>query len=141
MAHFHFVRQGEPKGLGHAVSLARQHVDSENFAVLLGDDVMDPSSGLLASMCKTSNDKSASVVALMPVPDDRISFYGCARVEEVEGSLVRITGVVEKPTPQDAGSNLAIMGRYVLTPHIFDALDEVKPGSGGEIQLTAEISL
>ena len=141
MADIHYVRQGEPKGLGHAVGVARQHVGDESFAVMLGDDIMDEHSTVLADMVAVHDTHGCSVVALKEVPRDEISFYGSARVEPVEAGLMRLEEVVEKPSPEDAPSNLAVMGRYIFTPQIFDVLEEVQPGKGGEIQLTDGIAL
>jgi UTP--glucose-1-phosphate uridylyltransferase len=144
MANLHYVRQGEPKGLGHAVSLAQQHVSDQPFVVMLGDEIFDPEFNFLLQIVQAAETRGSSVVALMPVPIEKIGSYGCARVEEVDGSdgdLVRIVELVEKPDPAEAPSNLAVVGRYVLDPQIFKALDEVKPGVGGEIQLTDALSL
>jgi len=135
LADLHYVRQGEPKGLGHAVAVARQHVGDEPFVVLLPDDIMETSE-VLGRMLDAHVTHGASVVALKEVAPHEISSYGCAAVESVDDGLVRITGVVEKPSPEDAPSNLAVMGRYVFTPDIFDFIDQVEPGKGGEIQLT-----
>jgi UTP--glucose-1-phosphate uridylyltransferase len=141
LADIHYVRQGEPLGLGHAVSVARKHVGDEPFCVLLGDDVMD-GAGLLRSMIDVHARYDRSVVALMEVPDEEISLYGCAAAHPgPEDGLVLIDGLVEKPAVADAPSNLAIMGRYLFTPDIFDAIAEVAPGRGGEIQLTDAIAL
>ena len=141
MADIHYRRQGEPKGLGHAVSQARQHVGNEAFVVLLGDDIMHENVRVLEEMLGVYERYGRSVVALKEVAQNEISSYGCARSEEVEEGLVRIMDIVEKPSPEDAPSNLAVMGRYVFTPEIFDALDRVEPGTGGEIQLTDAIGL
>lgn len=149
IADIHFVRQGEPLGLGHAVSVARKHVGDHPFAVLLGDDLMDQRARVLEEMMAAHLRTGSPVVAVRQVPIDEISAYGCIDPAELEAgasagaddSLVRIRGIVEKPTPADAPSDLAVMGRYVLTPDIFDALDEVTPGVGGEIQLTDAIAL
>jgi UTP--glucose-1-phosphate uridylyltransferase len=138
MADIHFVRQGEPRGLGHAVSVARQHVGDEPFVVLLGDDIMLDST-VLKSMLREYAKYGRSVLALKEFPREEISSYGCVRPERVDDDLVRILDIVEKPPPDEAPSNLAVMGRYVLTPEIFDMIDEVKPGKGGEIQLTDAI--
>lgn len=135
-ADIHYVRQGEPRGLGHAISIAHQHVGDEAFVVLLADDIMDPEEGVLEGMLAAFERHGRSVVALMEVDPADISHYGCARTEAVEPHLVRIEDLVEKPTTSEAPSNLAVMGRYVFTPDIFDALREVRPGAGGEIQLT-----
>jgi UTP--glucose-1-phosphate uridylyltransferase len=140
LADIHFVRQGEPLGLGHAVSVARKHVGDDPFVVMLGDDIMDEHSTVLTDMIKGFDEHGSSVVALMEVEPSSISAYGCAAVTDVQGPLCRITEVVEKPAPEVAPSNLAVMGRYLLTPEIFARLDETEPGVGGEIQLTDAIS-
>ncbi len=133
----HYVRQGDPKGLGHAVLCAQRHVGDEPFAVLLGDDLIDERDELLAEMIRVQQATGGSVVALMEVPREAISAYGSADVTAVEGeSFVQVHGLVEKPAPEDAPSNLAIIGRYVLHPAVFDVLHETGPGRGGEIQLT-----
>jgi UTP--glucose-1-phosphate uridylyltransferase len=141
LADIHYVRQGEPLGLGHAVSVARKHVGDEPFVVMLGDDLMD-GPGLLGSMIDVHERLGRSVVALMEVPGPEISFYGCAATSTgPEEGLVRIEGLVEKPAADEAPSNLAVMGRYLFTPSIFEALERVAPGRGGEIQLTDAIAL
>jgi UTP--glucose-1-phosphate uridylyltransferase len=140
MASIHYVRQGEPLGLGHAVSVARDHVGGEPFAVLLGDDMFHESSTVLQNMLTTYERHHRSVVALKEVEPAEISAYGCAAVEPVDDRLVRITGIVEKPRVADAPSNLAVIGRYVFSPEIFDVLEAVEPGKGGEIQLTDAIA-
>ena len=136
LADVHYVRQGDAKGLGHAVLVAAQHVGQEAFAVLLGDDLIDERDHLLEQMIAVQADKGGSVVALMEVPPESVSLYGCAAVADADGDVVRITDLVEKPAVEDAPSNLAIIGRYVLSPGIFDILRETPPGRGGEIQLT-----
>jgi UTP--glucose-1-phosphate uridylyltransferase len=141
MADIHYVRQGEPRGLGHAVSVARQHVGDEPFAVMLGDDIMAAGSTVLSDMVDIHERYGRSVVALKEFPRSEISAYGCALPEAVDDSLVRILDVVEKPAPEDAPSNLAVMGRYVFTPEIFDCLERIQPGAGGEMQLTDAIAL
>lgn len=141
MADIHYVRQSEPRGLGHAISKAAQHVGAEPFVVLLADDIMDPVEGVLESMLGAFERHGRSVVALSPVDPYEISSYGCAHVEPVEPNLVRIDDLVEKPSAAEAPSNLAVMGRYVFTPEIFAALEEVKPGTGGEIQLTDAVRI
>lgn len=143
LADVHFVRQGEPKGLGHAVLCARRHVGDEPFAVLLGDDLIDERDELLPQMLEVQRATGGSVVALLEVDPEQVHLYGCAAVEPADGvagtgeaDVVRITGLVEKPEPADAPSNLAIIGRYVLHPAVFDVLERTPPGRGGEIQLT-----
>jgi UTP--glucose-1-phosphate uridylyltransferase len=139
LANVHFVRQGQPKGLGHAVLCARHHVGDEPFAVLLGDDLIDERDPILPTMIALQQRTGGSVVALLEVDPEQVHLYGCAAVEPLEGDdpdQVRITGLVEKPDPADAPSNLAVIGRYVLHPAVFSVLDETEPGRGGEIQLT-----
>jgi UTP--glucose-1-phosphate uridylyltransferase len=135
LATIHYVRQGDPRGLGHAVLAAAQHVGAEPFAVLLGDDLIDPRDPLLEPMVQVQAREGGSVVALMEVPHESISLYGCAAVEG-SGDVVRITELVEKPPVDEAPSNLAIIGRYVLSPTVFEVLGRTPPGRGGEIQLT-----
>ncbi|MDQ0819790.1 UTP--glucose-1-phosphate uridylyltransferase [Arthrobacter sp. V4I6] len=133
----HYVRQGDPKGLGHAVLCARQHVGHEPFAVLLGDDLIDERDELLSTMMDVQARTGGSVVALIEVGPAEISAYGCADVSAIPGEdHVRVNGLVEKPDVADAPSNLAVIGRYVLHPAVFDVLEGTGPGRGGEIQLT-----
>lgn len=141
LAEVHYVRQGEPLGLGHAVATARQHISDEPFAVLLADDIMSENHPLLPSMLETYAENECSVLALMEVPPQDISLYGCVSFDEIEPGLIKVTGIVEKPDPEDAPSNLAVIGRYVFTPQIFGCLDRIKPGRNGELQLTDAISL
>ncbi|HUQ63437.1 MAG TPA: UTP--glucose-1-phosphate uridylyltransferase GalU [Acidimicrobiales bacterium] len=141
MADIHYVRQGEPRGLGHAVAAAREHVSGEPFAVLLGDDIMTDESTILEEMLSAYGRYGRSVVALKEFPLEEISSYGCVRSEPAGDDLVRILDIVEKPKPEDAPSNLAVMGRYIFTPEIFDMLERVEPGAGGEIQLTDAIGM
>ena len=140
IADIHYVRQGEPLGLGHAVSVARKHVGDNPFAVLLGDDIMDRRSTVLTDMIDTYDEYGRSVVALKEVSPEEISSYGSVKPEHVHDRLVKILDMVEKPQPAEAPSNLAVMGRYVFTPEIFTALEGVQPGVGGEIQLTDAIA-
>ena len=135
LADVHYVRQGDAKGLGHAVLAAAQHVGYEPFAVLLGDDLIDERDHLLEQMVAVQAEKGGSVIALMEVPHESIHLYGCAAVEG-SGDVVRITGLVEKPPADEAPSDLAIIGRYVLSPTVFDVLRRIPPGRGGEYQLT-----
>jgi UTP--glucose-1-phosphate uridylyltransferase len=138
LAAVHYVRQGDPRGLGHAVLCAAPHVGAEPFAVLLGDDLIDPRDPLLARMIEVQNNFGGSVVALIAVDPDQIHLYGCAATRPLDGEtdVVRVTDLVEKPAAESAPSNLAIIGRYVLAPEIFGVLRDTTPGRGGEIQLT-----
>lgn len=136
-----YVRQKEALGLGHAVLRSRELVGHEPLAVILSDDVIDSDVPALRQLLDVYEFYGASVVALMEVPGDAISAYGVVDAEPVshnggKGRLFRVRNMVEKPKPADAPSNLAIIGRYVLTPEIFDSIDSIEPGSGGEIQLT-----
>lgn len=141
MADIHYIRQRDPLGLGHAVSVAREHVGNEPFAVLLGDDLMVDDSRLLLSMIDIHARYGRSALALKKVPRERISAYGCVEAEPVHDGLVQVRSIVEKPEAADAPSDLAVIGRYVFTPEIFDALDRIQPGAGGELQLTDAIAL
>lgn len=137
LADIHLLRQGEPLGLGHAVLRAKKHVGDEPFAVMLGDDLIDDRDPLLTTMIEEQETRGATIIALMEVAPEHISMYGAAAVEPTDNpDVVRVTGLVEKPAPEDAPSNLAIIGRYVLQPEVFDILEDTKPGKGGEIQLT-----
>jgi UTP--glucose-1-phosphate uridylyltransferase len=141
MAAIHFVRQREPLGLGHAVSMAEAHVGDEPFVVFLGDDIMHEKSGVLAGMLAAHARYRGSILALKHVTPEEISSYGSVAAEPLEESLVRVHDLVEKPAPEEAPSDLGVMGRYVLTPAVFEAIGRTKPGSGGEIQLTDAIKL
>ncbi|TRV73766.1 UTP--glucose-1-phosphate uridylyltransferase GalU [Streptomyces sp. 130] len=142
LATMHYVRQGDPRGLGHAVLCAAPHVGDEPFAVLLGDDLIDPRDPLLTRMTEIQEREGGSVIALMEVPPSMIHQYGCAAVEPTaEADVVRVTGLVEKPEPADAPSNLAVIGRYVLDPAVFGILRRTEPGRGNEIQLTDALQL
>jgi UTP--glucose-1-phosphate uridylyltransferase len=137
LADMHYVRQGNPRGLGHAVLCAADHVGNAPFAVLLGDDLIDARDPLLSQMIDVQNRLGGSVVALIEVDPSQIYLYGCAAVEPTgEDGVVRVTDMVEKPDPSEAPSNYAVIGRYVLAPEIFDVLRKTPPGRGGEIQLT-----
>jgi UTP--glucose-1-phosphate uridylyltransferase len=138
LADVHYVRQGDPRGLGHAVLCAAQHVGDQPFAVLLGDDLIDARDTLLETMLGVRAERGGSVVALIEVPREQVHLYGCAALgaEPDDRGVAPVTGLVEKPAVQDAPSNLAVIGRYVLDPSVFDVLRETGPGRGGEIQLT-----
>jgi UTP--glucose-1-phosphate uridylyltransferase len=148
LADLHFALQSEPRGLGHAIGVAREHVAGEPFAVLLADDLMVDDAALLRRMLAVHADHGGVVLALMEVEASQIAAYGCAAVEPVAADaepddgvadVVRVLATVEKPRPDDAPSNLAVIGRYVFPPEIFGALDRTAPGVGGEIQITDAI--
>ncbi|HEX4770450.1 MAG TPA: UTP--glucose-1-phosphate uridylyltransferase GalU [Bryobacteraceae bacterium] len=141
LANISYVRQKEALGLGHAVLKGKDLVGEEPFAVVLSDDVIAAETPCIAQLIHVYSHFGASVLALMEVPKDQISAYGCVAAEPVANGrfgdrLYRIQDMVEKPKPEVAPSNLAIIGRYVLTPDIFGCLESIEPGSGGEIQLT-----
>jgi UTP--glucose-1-phosphate uridylyltransferase len=137
LADMHYVRQGDPRGLGHAVLRAHMHVGNQPFAVLLGDDLIDSRDVLLARMIEEQNKRECTVIALMEVDPSVAHMYGVASVEQTGSpDVVRVTDLVEKPEAGTAPSNYAIIGRYVLQPDIFDILENTAPGKGNEIQLT-----
>jgi len=137
----HYIRQRDPLGLGHAVSVAEPHVGGQPFACLLGDDIMTEDNPLIERMLAVHARYGRSVIAVKEVPREEISLYGCIEPDFVEDNLARVISIVEKPPPEDAPSTLAAIGRYVLTPEIFDALRRTEPGVGGEIQLTDAINI
>jgi len=144
LADIHYVRQKDPLGLGHAVSVARHHVGDEPFAVLLADDLMVDDGALLRRMLDVHDRYGRSCVALTEVSMDEISSYGCVEPDTKashDDGLIEVKRVIEKPARDEAPSNLAISGRYVFTPEIFDMLDRIQPGRGGELQLTDAIAL
>lgn len=136
LASFCYVRQKEPLGLGHAILVARALVGNEPFAVLLGDDIIDAEVPCLSQMISVFDKHRSSIIAVQQVPREETSSYGIIDHKPVEDSVYRIEDLVEKPTPDSAPSDLAIIGRYILTPEIFDALEQTLPDEGGEIQLT-----
>ena len=136
MANIFFVRQKETKGLGHAIGKAREFVGDEPFAVLLGDDVMMAEKPVLKQMIEASEKYNASAVGTQLVGDDMISRYSSLKVSPLEDRIMKVTDMNEKPTLDEKFSNYAILGRYVLTPAVFDLIDKTPPGHGGEIQLT-----
>jgi len=138
LANVHYLRQGDALGLGHAILKSRQHVGREPFAVLLGDNIFADHEALLRKLVEVHEATGASVVALEEVPASEVHKYGVATIEALgaDPDVVRISGLVEKPAPGTEPSRLAISGRYVLTPEIYDTLESTPPGAGGEIQLT-----
>ncbi|MET0424011.1 MAG: UTP--glucose-1-phosphate uridylyltransferase [Actinoplanes sp.] len=138
LADIYTVRQGEPLGLGHAVGTAASHVGDNPFAVLLGDEFVEEDKPLLPDMIDLQARTGGIVLAFMEVKPEETSRYGIASVEasDLGDDVVKVTGLVEKPSPAEAPSNLAVLGRYILPGSIFEAIADTKPGSGGEIQLT-----
>jgi UTP--glucose-1-phosphate uridylyltransferase len=139
LAKFFFVRQKEALGLGHAILCAKEFVGDDPFAVLLGDDIVDAEPPCLAQLLEVYQHYASPVLALKQVPMENISSYGCVRAEQLEGTVHQVIDLVEKPARSEAPSDLAIIGRYILTPRVFDFLERLEPGKGGEIQLTDAI--
>ncbi|WP_243288636.1 UTP--glucose-1-phosphate uridylyltransferase GalU [Geothrix terrae] len=141
LAQFAYVRQGEPLGLGHAVLCARHAVGDEPFALLLGDDVFDERDSALDALITAYHATGKSVVGVQEVPEDHVSRYGIVSAPRNHESVWDVTAIVEKPKPEDAPSRWAVVGRYVLEPRVFDHLAALKPGVGGEYQLTDALAL
>jgi UTP--glucose-1-phosphate uridylyltransferase len=135
-----YIRQAEPLGLGHAVLCAASVVGNEPFAVLLADDLIDADPPAMCRMAEIFAKEGSSLLGVEEVPRDQTQSYGIVTIDKMQGDTARMHSIVEKPRPAEAPSNLAVIGRYVLTPRVFDMLSEVVPGAGGEIQLTDGIS-
>jgi UTP--glucose-1-phosphate uridylyltransferase len=135
-----YIRQAEPLGLGHAVLCARPVVGDEPFAVLLADDLIDAQPPTIAAMAARFGKEGCSLLGVEEIPRERTASYGIVSPADAKAEVTQINGIVEKPAPKDAPSTLGVVGRYVLTPAIFDLLATARPGSGGEIQLTDAIS-
>ena len=136
LVNFSYVRQKEPLGLGHAILCAKHLVGDEPFAVLLGDDIIDSKVPALAQMIKIYKKYGTSILGIEEVPKDKTQHYGVIRPERIEDGVFRVLDLIEKPKPKEAPSNLAIIGRYILEPEIFDVLENTVPGKLGELQLT-----
>jgi UTP--glucose-1-phosphate uridylyltransferase len=136
MITIHSVRQKEQKGLGHAIYCARSFIGNEPFAVLLGDDIIHAETPVIKQMMKVYEEKETAVIGCKQVPETDVSKYGIIDYSRSEGDVYKIEAMVEKPAVEEAPSNLAILGRYIITPDIFNILDNTAPGKGGEIQLT-----
>src|SRR5690625_546882 len=140
MVDIHYIRQKEPKGLGHAVWCARKFIGNEPFAVLLGDDIVQSKTPCLKQMIEQFNRFKASIIGVQNVRDEEVSRYGIVDGKQIEDSFFQVRNLVEKPKQEKAPSNLAILGRYILSPKIFDILRKQEPGVGDEIQLTDAIA-
>jgi UTP--glucose-1-phosphate uridylyltransferase len=141
MAHIAYVRQGEARGLGDAVLTAKKLVDDEPFVLFLPDDVMMGTPPATQQLMKVFGEHHASVVAVEEVPEQEVSSYGIVAGEALDDRVTRLRTLVEKPSPAEAPSRLAIIGRYLFTPSIFEAIERTKPGYGGEIQITDAMQL
>ena len=137
----HYIRQKEPHGLGDAVQIAKKHIGNEPFAVLLGDDILQDTIPCTLQLINAFNKTHSSVIAVQETPKEKISSYGIIKGQKIDESLHLLEDIVEKPSVQDAPSNLGAIGRYLFTPEIFDCLHDVVPGIGGEIQLTDAVKL
>jgi len=135
-----YIRQAEPLGLGHAVLCAQPVVGNDPFAVLLADDLIDAQPTAMSRMAEIFTQTGSSLLGVEEVPRQQTQSYGIVTIDKMQGDSARIHSIVEKPKPAEAPSNLGVVGRYVLTPRIFEMLGEVVPGAGGEIQLTDAIS-
>lgn len=137
LANIHYIRQKEPKGLGHAIYCAKSFINNEPFAVLLGDDIVDSKTKpCLQQLIDIYNEYGTSIIGVQEVPKADVSKYGIVSGKMVDERLYKVNNLVEKPSIEDAPSNIAILGRYIIEPEIFEILEHTKPGAGGEIQLT-----
>ncbi|SNX55043.1 UTP--glucose-1-phosphate uridylyltransferase GalU [Thermoanaerobacterium sp. RBIITD] len=136
MVDIHYIRQKEPKGLGHAIYCAHTFVGDEPFAVLLGDDIVDAKVPVLKQMIEQYDRYNCSIIGVQEVPQDDVDKYGIVDVNLIDGRLYRVNNLIEKPKKEEAPSRMAILGRYIISPRIFEILEDTKPGAGGEIQLT-----
>jgi len=136
MVDIHYIRQKEPKGLGHAISCAKTFVGNEPFAVLLGDDVVDSEVPCLKQLISCYDEYKTSILGVQEVPMEDVCKYGIVKGTPIENRVFKVKDLVEKPSVEEAPSNIAILGRYIITPQIFEILQNTTPGKGGEIQLT-----
>ena len=136
MVDIHYIRQKEPKGLGHAIYCAKAFVGNEPFAVMLGDDIVDSEKPCLKQLIDCFSEYKTTILGVQTVPDKDVNKYGIVDGIHIEDRVYKVKDLVEKPSLEDAPSNVAILGRYIITPQIFDILENTKPGKGGEIQLT-----
>lgn len=136
MVDIHYIRQKEPKGLGHAIHCAKSFVGDEPFAVMLGDDVVESKVPCLKQLINCYNEYKTSILGVQEVAEENVNKYGIIDGLHIEGRVYKVKGLVEKPAIEEAPTNIAILGRYIITPQIFEILENTKPGKGGEIQLT-----
>ena len=136
MVNIHYIRQKEPKGLGHAIHCAKSFIGDEPFAVLLGDDIVDAETPCLKQMIDAYDEYKTTVLGVQEVARENVDKYGILNVKHIEDRVYKVKDMVEKPSIEEAPSNIAILGRYIITPEIFNILENQAPGKGGEIQLT-----
>jgi UTP--glucose-1-phosphate uridylyltransferase len=135
-AEIYYIRQKEPKGLGHAIHCAKSFIGNEPFAVFLGDDIVFNGKPCMKQMIELFEEKKCSILGVQKVPEEDVSKYGIVDGELITEDIYKVKGLIEKPSTEDAPTNVAIVGRYIITPAIFAILENTKPGKGGEIQLT-----
>ncbi len=136
MANIHYIRQKEPKGLGHAIYCAKSFIGDEPFAVMLGDDIVDAEIPCLKQMIRIFDEYKTTILGVQEVPHSEVSKYGIVDGKNIEDHVYKVKDLVEKPAVDEAPTNIAILGRYIISPSIFDILEHTPPGKGGEIQLT-----
>lgn len=136
LVNIHYIRQKEPKGLGHAIYCAKSFIGDEPFAVLLGDDIVDSNKPCLKQLIEVFDEYKSTVLGVQKVPKDDVSKYGIVDCKHIENGIYRVNDLVEKPDCKNAPSDIAILGRYIIMPEIFKFLECAQPGKGGEIQLT-----
>ena len=136
MVNIHYIRQKEPRGLGHAIYCAKSFIGNEPFAVLLGDDIVDSKVPCLQQMIKAYDEYKTTILGVQEVPDIDVDKYGIIKGMHIEDRIYKVRDLIEKPSIDEAPSNIAILGRYIISPRIFDILEHTAPGKGGEIQLT-----
>ena len=136
MVNIHYIRQKEPRGLGHAIYCAKSFIGNEPFAVLLGDDIVDSEVPCLQQMIKAYDEYKTTILGVQEVPDTDVDKYGIVKGMHIEDRMYKVRDLIEKPSIDEAPSNIAILGRYIISPRIFDILEHTAPGKGGEIQLT-----
>ena len=141
MANIHYIRQKEPKGLGDAINCAKSFIEDEPFAVLLGDDIVDSKTPCLKQLINTFNDYRTTILGVQEVAQENVDKYGIIDAIKIDESSYKVKNLIEKPKKDSAPSNIAILGRYIITPTIFDILDTQEPGKGGEIQLTDALKI
>ncbi|SFH91295.1 UDP-glucose pyrophosphorylase [Tindallia magadiensis] len=136
MVNIHYIRQKEPKGLGHAIYCAKSFIGNEPFAVMLGDDIVDAKTPCLQQMTSVYNEYKTTILGVQEVPRLEVDKYGIVNGKSIEDNVYKVKDLIEKPAIEEAPTNIAILGRYIISPSIFSTLEHTKPGKGGEIQLT-----
>jgi len=141
LVNIHYIRQKEPKGLGHAIYCAKSFIGNEPFAVLLGDDIVDSEVPCLKQLIDVFDQYNTTIIGVQKVPEEDVSKYGIVNGNLIEDRIYKVKELIEKPDKDEAPTNIAILGRYIITPRIFEYLEKVQPGKGGEIQLTDALEM